>query len=163
LGKVVSFSVAKPGLIQRGGWYGSFASLHSWGTAGIRSSTYSPRLDDREAAGALFGDFRHPLDRETLARAGGQGVQRQDDDAGSGPTMANSHLGKSPVVGDDDTSGRLRQRENALVAVAPADPLASTTSRPRWISPSTIARATHSSAKKAGMRGSLGGDDPLVG
>src|SRR5882724_126200 len=41
--------------------------------------------------------------------------------------------------------------------------LASTTSKPRWIRPSTIARATHSSAKKAGMLRSFGSDDPLMG
>src|SRR5712671_3427893 len=91
--------------------------------AGQRSSAYAPWLDDREAARALIGDFRDLLDRVAIARGARQSVERQDDDAGSSLTMPNCHLAKSPVVGNDDTSGRLRQCENTLVAIASADVL----------------------------------------
>jgi uncharacterized membrane protein YcjF (UPF0283 family) len=56
-----------------------------------------------------------------LARASRQSVKRQDNDTGSGLTMSNCHFAEPPVMSDNDTFRRLCQRENSLVAVAPAD------------------------------------------
>ena len=129
-----------------------------------RPSAYSPRLDNREAAGALVCDFHYSFDRVMFAHTGRQVVKRQDDDTGGGLAMPNRHLTESPVVGDLTTRPAAAASARTRSSLSPRQTsLASTTSRPRWISPSTIARATHSSAKKVGTRGSFGCDDPLMG
>jgi hypothetical protein len=110
----------------------------------------------------LAGEFRDLIDRMTLAGAGGQRIERQDDDAGSSPAMSNGHFTKPPVVGNDDSAGRLRQRENALVAVATTDFLRIHDVKAPPPQP------IHDGARDAfvreeGWQGSLCGDDPLMG
>jgi hypothetical protein len=69
----------------------------------------------------LVGDFCHFLNGVALARASRQSVKRQDNDTGSSLTMSDCHLVEPPVMSDNNTFRRLCQRENALIAVAPAD------------------------------------------